>query len=168
MFIKTYYTRFCGANLMEKRKISITTAVVALITIGIALTLISFAAITTSTTMSSAGTLTTSAGLGVYSNSGCTTSLSSINWGTLTIGGTTTQTIYVKNTSTGLSLTLNMTTSSWNPTSANGPITITWNQQSTDLQPGASVAAILTLTVSSSTVDITSFSVNINIGGTNP
>ncbi len=153
---------------MLKRKISITTVVVALIIIGIALTLISFAAITTSTTMSSAGTVTTSAGIGVYSNPGCTTSLSSINWGTLTVGGTTTQTIYVKNTSSGLSLTLNMTTSSWNPASADGPITITWNQQSTDLQPGASVAAILTLTVSSTIVDITSFSVNINIGGTNP
>jgi len=155
-------------NLMVKRKISITTVVAALIIIGIALTLISFAAITTSTTMSSSGSVTTSAGLGVYSNSACTTSLSSINWGTLTAGGTTTQTIYVKNISSGLSLTLNMTTSSWSPASANGPITITWNQQSTDLQPGASVAAILTLTVSSSIVDITDFSVNIMIGGTNP
>ena len=155
-------------NLMVKRKISITTVVAALIIIGIALTLISFAAITTSTTMSSSGSVTMSAGLGVYSNSACTTSLSSINWGTLTAGGTTTQTIYVKNISSGLSLTLNMTTSSWSPASANGPITITWNQQSTDLQPGASVAAILTLTVSSSIVDITDFSVNIMIGGTNP
>jgi hypothetical protein len=111
--------------------------------------------------------VSTSAGLAVYSNSACTTSLSSINWGTLTAGGTTTQTIYVKNTSSGLSLTLNMTTSSWSPASANGPIAIKWNQQSTVLQPGASVAAVLTLTVSSSISGVTSFSVNINIGGTN-
>ncbi|MGD0203766.1 MAG: hypothetical protein ABSC20_07685 [Candidatus Bathyarchaeia archaeon] len=153
---------------MAKRKLSITTAVVTLVIIGIALALTTFAAITTSTTVPATGTVTTSAGLAVYSNSACTTSLSSINWGTLTAGGTTTQTIYVKNTSTGLSLSLNMTTSGWSPASANGPITVTWNPQSTDLQPGASTAATLTLTVSSSISDITSFSVNINIGGTNP
>ena len=153
---------------MAKRKISITTAIVALIIIGIVLTLNTFAAITTSTNVSSTGVVSTSANLGVYSNSGCTTSLSSIPWGTLTSGGTTTYTIYVKNTSSGLSLTLNMTTTSWSPASANGPITITWNQQGTDLQPGASTTATLTLTVSSSIVDITSFSVNIVIGGTSP
>ena len=49
-----------------------------------------------------------------------------------------------------------------------GSITITWNQQGTDLQPGASIAATLTLTVSSTVVDLTAFSVQINIGGTNP
>ncbi len=159
---------FWQGTITAKRKLSIATAVIALVIIGIALTLTTFAAITTSTNMSSTGTVSTSAGLGVYSNSQCTTSLSSINWGTLTPGGTTTQTIYVKNTGTGLSLTLNLTTSNWSPTSANGPITITWNQQGTDLQPGASVAAILTLTVSSSISDITSFSVQISISGTNP
>ena len=141
---------------------------VALVIIAIALSHITFSVVTTSQTVSSAGTISTSVNLGVYSDSACTIPLSSISWGTLTPGGTTTQTIYIKNTSIDLSLTLSMTTSSWSPASANGPITITWNQQSSDLQPGASVAAILTLTVSSSISDVTSFSVNINIGGTNP
>ncbi|MGA3290980.1 MAG: hypothetical protein ABSD42_12155 [Candidatus Bathyarchaeia archaeon] len=136
--------------------------------IGIALTLTTFAAFSTSSTLSSSGTVSTSANLGVYSNSGCTTPLTSINWGALTAGATSTQTIYIKNISSGISLTLNMTTSNWSPTTANGPITITWNQQCTDLQPGASVAATLTLTVTSSISGITSFSVQINIGGTNP
>jgi archaellum component FlaG (FlaF/FlaG flagellin family) len=101
----------------------------------------------------------------VYSDSACTTSLSSVNWGTLTPGGTITQTIYVKNTG-DLSLTLGMTTSSWSSASANGPITITWNQQGIDLQPGQSIAATLTLTVSSSISDTTSFGVQICITGT--
>ena len=152
----------------KTRFLLVAISVALVITATIVLSLISIAAITTSTTLSSTGTVTTSAGLGVYSNSGCTTPLSSINWGTLTIGETANQTIYVKNTSTGLSLTLNMATSSWSPASASGYITITWNQQSTDLQPGASVTAVLTLTVSSSIVDVTNFNVNINIGGTNP
>jgi hypothetical protein len=118
--------------------------------------------------LSSTGTVTTSAGLGVYTTSACTTPLSTISWGSLSPGGTATQTIYVKNTSSGLSLSLNMTTSSWSPASASGYITITWNQQGTDLQPGVVATAVLTLTVSSNVVDVTSFSVNINIGGTNP
>jgi len=118
--------------------------------------------------LTSSGTVSTSANLGVYSDSGCTQSLSSINWGTLTAGSVVNQVVYIKNTSSGISLTLNMTTSNWSPTTANGPITITWNQQSTDLQPGASVAATITLTVSSSIVNVSSFSAQINIGGTSP
>jgi hypothetical protein len=106
--------------------------------------------------------------MGVYSDSSCTQALSSINWGTPTPGGTVTQTIYLKNTSSGLSLTLNMTTRNWNPTTANGPIAITWNQQGADLAPGQAVATTLTLTVSSSISSITGFSVNICITGTNP
>jgi hypothetical protein len=96
--------------ILAKRKFSITMAVVALIITGIALSLNTFATFTTSTTVSSTGTVSASANLGVYSNSACTTPLSSINWGTLTAGGTAIQIIYVKNTGSGLSLALNMTT----------------------------------------------------------
>jgi hypothetical protein len=113
------------------------------------------------------GAVSTSANLGVYSNSACTTPLSSISWGNLTAGGNITQTIYVKNTGSGLSLALSMATSNWTPTTANGPITLTWNQEGTRLNPGQSVAATLTLTVSSTIADVTNFSVQITITGTN-
>jgi hypothetical protein len=75
--------------------------------------------------------------------------------------------VYLKNTSSGLSLALNMTASNWTPASANGPITLTWNQEGTRLQPGQSVAATLTLAVSSTIVDVTNFNVQISIFGTN-
>ncbi len=143
-------------------------AVVALVIIGVALTLTTFAALSANLNLSSGGTVSASANLGVYSDSGCTQSLSNINWGTLTAGSIVSQVIYIKNTSSGLSLSLNMTTSNWNPSTANGPITVTWNQQGTDLQPGQSVEATITLTVSSSEVNLNNFSVQINIGGTNP
>ena len=152
---------------MPKIKLSLTATVVALVTIAIALTLTTFAAITTSQNLSSSGTVTTSPGLGVYSNSACTTTLGSINWGTLTAGGNITQTIYIKNTGSGLSLALGMATSNWTPAGANGPITLTWNQGGTRLQPGQSIAATLTLAVSSNITDVTNFSVQINITGTN-
>jgi hypothetical protein len=103
----------------------------------------------------------------IYSDPACTTAMSSIKWGTLAIGGKTTQMVYVKNTGSGVSLALNMTTSNWTPTSANGPITLTWNQEGTRLQPGQSVAATLTLAVSSTIVDVTNFNVQISIFGTN-
>jgi len=105
--------------------------------------------------------------LGVFSNSACTTPLTSINWGSLTVGGNKTQTIYIKNTSSGLALTLSMATSNLNPAGANGPITLTCNLGGTRLQPGQSVAATITLTLSSAVVDVTNFSVQINITGTN-
>ncbi len=140
----------------------------AAIILAIALSLNAFAAITTSQNVPSIGTVTTSANLAVYSDSACTQPLSTINWGTLSPGGTTNQTIYVKNTSSGLSLTLSMTTNNWSSTNASGSISVTWNQQGIDLLPGQSAAATLTLIVSSSIVDVTGFSVNICIGGTNP
>jgi hypothetical protein len=148
-------------------KLSVTASVIILVLIAIALTFTTFAAITTSQSLSSSGQVTTSANLGVYSNSACTTSLSSINWGSLTAGGNITQTVYIKNTGSGLALTLSMETSNWTPAGAEGPIALTWNQEGTRLQPGQSVAATLTLSVSPTIADITNFSVQINITGTN-
>ncbi|MCL4429897.1 MAG: hypothetical protein M1167_04005 [Chloroflexi bacterium] len=84
-----------------------------------------YAAITTSRTLSSSGSVTVSANLGVYSDSACTVPLSSFSWGSLTPGGSTTKTVYIKNTSSGVSLELNMNASNWSPISANGPITVT-------------------------------------------
>ncbi len=152
---------------MPKIKISITAAVVALVTIAVALTLTTYAAISTTQNLNTSGSVTTSANLNVYSDSGCTHPLSTIDWGTITPGENTTHTIYIKNTGEGLSLALSMTTSNWS-SGANGPLTLTWNKEDTKINPGESVAATLTLHVSSSIVDVSSFSVQINITGTNP
>ena len=152
---------------MPKIEISITTVIVASVLIAMALTFTTFAAVTTSQNVQSSGAITSSANLGVYSNSACTTLLSNINWGTLTPGGATTQTIYLKNTGSDLSLALRMATNEWTPTGANGPITLTWNKEGTILQPGQSVAATFTLSASSSIANVTSFSVQITITGTN-
>jgi archaellum component FlaG (FlaF/FlaG flagellin family) len=123
------------------------------------------AAINVSQNVSSSGTITTSPNIGVYSDSACTTNMTSINWGSIAAGGTATQTVYVKNTGTG-SMTLSLATSSWSPSGASTYITISWNKQGTQLSAGQSVAATLTLTVSSSVTGITSFSNTITISGT--
>lgn len=107
-----------------------------------------------------------SAGLKVYSNSACTSSTVSLNWGSISPGGTATATVYVKNTGNSDSLTLSIQASNWNPTSASRYLTLSWNKQGTVLAAGQSTEATITLTVSSSITGITSFSVRISISGT--
>jgi hypothetical protein len=142
-------------------------AVISLLIIAIATAGGTLATLTVNSNVGSSGAVNVSANLGVYSDSGCTTPLTTINWGNLSAGGSITRTVYIKNTSSGLSLTLSMSTSSWNPTSANGPITVTWDKENTKITPTQYIAAVVTLNVSSSIVDITNFSVQINITGTN-
>jgi len=115
-------------------------------------------------TISSSGSVT-AVGVGVYSDSACTNSLSTISWGTLNPGNVTTYTMYVKNTGT-MPVTLNMTVGNWSPTSASSYITLTWNQEQYVLQASQVVTAVLTLSVSSSISGVTTFSFNITITGT--
>ncbi len=103
--------------------------------------------------------------VGVYSNSACTTDKTSITWGSITAGGTTSQTVYVKNTGTA-TMTLSLAVTNWTPTTAANYITITWNRQGTQLAAGQSISATLTITVSASITGITDYSNTITISGT--
>jgi len=150
---------------MAQRKFSRVT-IIALALTGLALTLTTFGAINVSLNLPSSGSIATTSGIEVYSDSDCTVPLTTIDWGSSTPGGTVTRTVYVKNTGSGVSLTLNLSTSNWNPTSANGPLTITWDRDGTILTPGQSTASTITLTASSSITGITTFSVQILISGT--
>ncbi len=143
-----------------------TAIVIVLIVIAIALTYTTYAALSTTQNLSATGAVNVSANLGVFSDNNCQNTLSTIDWGNITPGANITRTVYIKNTGTGVSLALSMTTSSWNPTTANGPISISWNRDTTRLIPGQSIAANLTLSASPSIVDITNFSVQITITGT--
>ncbi len=142
------------------------TGVIILMILAISLTLTTYAALTTNKTVLSAGGVTVTANLGVYSDNAFQNNLTSINWGSPTPGTNVTRTIYIKNTSSGVSLALSMVPIGWIPTNANGPITLTWDQEGTRLLPGQSTAAMLTLVISPTVVDITNFSVSISILGT--
>jgi hypothetical protein len=123
------------------------------------------AAISVNQNVSSTGTITTSPNIGVYSDSGCTTNVTSIAWGSIAAGGSSTHTVYVKNTGTG-TMTLGLSTSSWSPAGAGTYITVSWNKEGTTLSAGSSVAATITLSVSSSITGITTFGNSITISGT--
>ena len=115
-------------------------------------------------TISNSGSVT-AVGVGVYSDSGCTTALTAISWGTVNPGDVKTYTAYVKNTG-NVPVKLNMTVSNWNPSSASSYITLTWNQEKSTLTATQVVSAVLTLSVSSSVSGVTSFSFDITITGT--
>jgi hypothetical protein len=112
------------------------------------------------------GTVLSTVNVGVYNDQACTQNCTSISWGTLAPGSSTIKTVYVKNTGT-LPMTLSMATSGWNPSNADGPITLGWNREGAALNASQSINATLTLTVSPSiNSSITAFSFNITITGT--
>ena len=143
----------------------ITLSITALTIVAVMITATTYAALSTSLNLSSNGAVDVSANLEVYSNSECTIPLTAINWETLTPGESRPQTIYLKNTG-NVPLTLSMTTTNWDPPSANGPITITWNKGGTVLPPGQSTPATITLSVNSGISETTAFTVQIRITGT--
>jgi hypothetical protein len=141
------------------------TIVILLTVAAFALMASTYGALTVNQSVNSIGTITTSPNLGVYSDSACTNPITSLNWGSIQAGGTSTQTVYLKNTGTG-SMTLNMTTSAWSPGVASTYLAINWNKEGIVLSAGQSAAATLTITVSSSTTGISSFSNTITFSGT--
>jgi hypothetical protein len=141
-----------------------TTVIIALAAAGISLTLVTAGLISVNQVVPSSGNVIT-VNVGVYSDSSCTQNLTSINWGSIEPGETKSGPIYVKNTGT-LPVNIYMTTASWNPTNANGPIALTWNKENTALNPGSQLKATLTLTTADNISGITNFSFDIIFTGT--
>ncbi len=108
--------------------------------------------------------ITSSVNIGVYTDEAATLNCTSIEWGTLTPGSAVDRTVYVENTG-NTTETLSMSTSGWSPASASRYLTLTWNQVGTVLPAGSVVSATLTLTVASNTGNLTDFSFNIVISG---
>jgi hypothetical protein len=139
-----------------------TGAIIALAATSIFLTLVTAGIIATQTIPSS-GTVTT-VNVGVYTDSGCTENCTSISWGTMYPGNSTSVTVYVKNTGTK-QITLSMTAISWAPEDADDYLTLSWDQQGTVLDADDSVSAELTLTADPDTGDLADFSFDIIITG---
>jgi hypothetical protein len=142
-------------------------------TIGTAMALAAIAAILTvsgalvaTQKFSNTGTVN-AVGVGVFSDAGCTIPTTSIAWGALNPGASENVTIYIKN-SGNAALVLNMTVGNWNPATAAGNMTLTWNREKYSLSAATVVQATLTLSVSPTATGITNFSFDITITGTGP
>ena len=149
---------------MALQKMSIGALLAIIAVTGLFLTLTTAGLLSVNQSVSSTGTVST-VNVGVYLDSACTQLLTSIDWGSVAPGGSSARTVYVKNTGT-TQISLSMTKSNWNPVSANGPITVTWNREGTALTVNQVTTATLTVGVSSGISGITTFSVDIVITGT--
>ncbi len=122
------------------------------------------AILSASQSVSNVGNIKT-VGVGVYKDSGCTQTLSAIDWGTLAPGSVRNYTAYIRSEGNTV-LVLSRTINNWNPALASGYITLNWNREGYVLSAGTSVQATLTLSVASNITSIASFSFDIVITGT--
>ena len=168
----TYDTNM--GNLIAKFSKKSSIAVIALVVTAFALTLTTAALLSSNQTLPLNGTVGNGAtdngsidtiNVSIYSDIACTQAVTALNVGTLNPGGTATQTIYIKNAG-NVAETLTMAANNWSPTNAPTYLTLSWNQQDTVLNAGASTQAILTLTAAANTGSLTTFSCDVTITGT--
>jgi len=106
-----------------------------------------------------------SVGVGVYSDSNCTSPVSSINWGTAEPGTSVNKTVYIRDEGNA-PITMSMQTQNWSPANASSYITLSWNYAGGSIQPGQVVTVTLTLSVSAGISGITNYSFDILITAT--
>lgn len=104
-------------------------------------------------------------GVSVYWESSCTNNVTSINWGLVEPGSEHNVHVWIRNEGT-VPMTLSMTMDNWDPSLASMYITVGWNREAYVLDLGEALEAIITLSVSNDISDITSFSFDITIAGT--
>jgi len=117
-----------------------------------------------SSTISSVGTFK-AIGIGVYWDDYSTRSVNALDWGLLSPGSQKSFTVYVSNEG-ALPLTLTISTSNWNPSTASNYLTLTWNYNGRTLDADTTVPVTITLTVSSGISGINTFNFDITAVGT--
>jgi hypothetical protein len=115
-------------------------------------------------TVPNAGAVTSIA-VNVYWDAGCTNTTSSIDWGYVDPGESKNLMIYLKNPG-GTSEVLSMSTGNWSSSPAQSKISVSWNRQGYALARGAVVSGVLTLSVDPTISDVTEFTFDMTITGT--
>ena len=103
--------------------------------------------------------------IGIYSDPACSVALSSINWGDLSPGATSSLVLYVQNQGS-TAVTLSKELSNYNPSTLSTYLTLNWDYSNQALNPGTTLKITLTLIVSSSTPTMASFSFSTTITAT--
>jgi hypothetical protein len=123
-----------------------------------------FGLISTVLPLGSSGVIS-SADINAYQEAGCINERTSINWGTISPGGSDNVIVYLKNTG-NVALSLSLSTDDWVPQGASTYIFLTWNYADQVIQPDQVLPVTFTLTISSNIVGITDFNFNIYITAT--
>lgn len=105
------------------------------------------------------------ANLVLYNDPVRTIECQTINWGTMAPNETRTHALYIYNNGT-IPLQLGLRNSNWNPLNANTYISVTWDRETTVIEPGATISAILSLHVDMNITGITTFRCDLVIQGT--
>lgn len=147
------------------REKAIAVAVVSLVVYTLALGLLNLAIspVQTESKIGSGGAVK-AIGVTVYSDAGCTSRLTSIDWGILEPGESKNVTCYIRNEGNS-AVTLSLSTENWNPSNASLSITLTWNYDGQFIDPSEAIEVTFTLAVSASVSGITDFSFDIVIVG---
>jgi hypothetical protein len=141
---------------MELTKIGVVVIVLASIAVVYALTSVSVY-------LSSVGTVK-ALGVGVYWDSGCSQTVSSIDWGLAEPGAVKNVTVYMRNEGNA-PITLSLQTANWNPANATNYISLSWNYGGQTIGANQAVAVTLSLSISADIQGITTFSFDIVVVG---
>ncbi len=107
----------------------------------------------------------TSGTLGAYWDSGCSSRVTTIDWGNMTLGQTKIITFYVRNEGS-TSIFLSAIDKNWNPTTAQSYIHFVCGSDDQKVQANEVNKVICSLTVSIVTTNITNYSFNMLMQGT--
>lgn len=149
-------------RLIAKTKVTI--ALILLACLSGTLVFVTSSAFLTSTVISTTGAVK-AIGVEVYLDAGLTNRATTIDWGTIEPGTPTNLTFYIQNEGNA-AMTLTLSTSNWNPSSASAYIALKWDYNGQAINAGASLRVILTLTISSTITGVSNFNFNIVITGT--
>jgi len=105
-----------------------------------------------------------SVGVSIWEDPDRTTHLSSIDWGALEPGQTKNRTAWIENNGTA-TLTLTLTTDSWNPEASTQFIGLSWDHQNQTIVKDEMIMVNLVLSVSPEISGIETFDFNIVITG---
>jgi hypothetical protein len=103
-------------------------------------------------------------GVGVYWDSDCSNTVTSVNWGTVAPGSTNYVTVFIKNEGDAAE-TLSSTAENWNPSTASMYMSLSWDYAGQVIVVDGVIEVKLSLSVSSAIEGITSFSFDIIIVG---
>jgi hypothetical protein len=100
----------------------------------------------------------------VYSDVECTSRLTEVDWGSIEVGGSVEQVIYVRN-SGDAEVVLSLLTDNWSPAAASDHMAVSWDYDGSTLRSGEVLEVVLSLDVEASTPVLGEFSFEIIIVG---
>lgn len=125
----------------NQQAVVLTAAGLAVIALVVAVVILTSAHLETSGTI-----VTNNPNLTIFADAACTKQISTVQWGTLQPSGSATVALFIKN-SGNMPLTLTLTENNWSPATAQNYLTLSWNQENTKIQPGASQTVTIIINV---------------------